>query len=66
MKYETIKISKTGAGKTTTTMLHPQIRTANNINNKVAEDYLKTCNMNILLDEWDRFILLDERDRLKY
>lgn len=32
-------------------MLHPQIRTANNINNKIAEDYLKTCNMNILLDE---------------
>lgn len=43
MKYETIKISKTGAGKKTNkTMLHPQIRTANNINNKVAEDYLKT------------------------
>lgn len=49
MKYETIKISKTGVGKKKT-MLHPQIRTANNMNNKVAEDYLKTCNMNILLD----------------
>lgn len=56
-KYETIKISKTGAGKKKQTMLHPQIRTANNINNKVAEDYLKTRNINTLLDE---------RDRLKY
>lgn len=41
MKQETIKISKTGADEKT--MLHPQIRTGNNISNTVVEDYLKTC-----------------------